>query len=393
MKPLLFSILPRPPHPTRDGLAIRNFHLLRALARDFQVRAFVLKAPHLSDGEYPDGVEAREFAQAGRSLRRASAAAESLASGRAYPPLLYRSRALSRALEAAASQERPAWIVAHSYHVGPLAQSTGDPSWIDFHNLDSQIWARVGQTASSRWQRWFASFQAHRVEAVEAALASSARGVSCVSSRDAHALEALSPAVRPVVAPNGVDLTRYAFRREPSPGKNLFFVGDLSWPPNAEAIRWFRREIWPRVRRVHPDAVTEVLGREPPADLAEDTDPSFQLFGEGNDTRPHWAKAAVAVVPLRAGGGTRLKILEAAASGVPVVSTSIGAEGLEFERDREILLADDGEGFAAAIVGLLDNGERRAQMAGAARARVEKLYDWDPIGRNLSAQLLARRIA
>jgi glycosyltransferase involved in cell wall biosynthesis len=391
MKPLLFSILPRPPHPTRDGLAIRNFHLLRALARDFRVRAFVLKAPHLPDGEYPDGVEAREFAQAGRFRRRALAAAESLASGRAYAPLLYRSRTLSRALEAAASQERPAWIVAHSYHVGPLAQSTGDPSWIDFHNLDSQIWARVGQTASSRWQRWFASLQAHRVEAVEAALASSARGVSCVSSRDAHALEALSPAVRPVVAPNGVDLTRYAFRREPSPGKNLFFVGDLSWPPNSEAIRWFRREIWPRVRRVHPDAVAEVLGREPPADLARDTDPSFRLFGEGNDTRLHWAKAAVAVVPLRAGGGTRLKILEAAACGVPVVSTSIGAEGIEFERDREILLADDAEGFAAGIIGLLGNGERRAQMARAARARVEKLYDWDPIGRDLSAQLLARR--
>jgi len=391
MKPLLFSILPRPPHPTRDGLAIRNFHLLRALARNFRVRAFILKAPHLPDGEYPDGVEAREFAQAGRSRRRALAAAESLAFSRAYPPLLYRSRALVRALEAAASQERPTWIVAHSYHVGPLAQSTGGPSWIDFHNLDSQIWARVGQTASSRWQRWFASLQAHRVEAVEAALASAARGVSCVSGRDAHALEALSPGVRPVVAPNGVDLTRYAFRREASPGKNLFFVGDLSWPPNAEAIRWFRREIWPRVRRAHPDAVVEVLGREPPADLAEGNDPSFRLFGEGNDTRPHWAKAAVAVVPLRAGGGTRLKILEAAASGVPVVSTSIGAEGLEFEHDREILVADDAESFADGVVGLLGNGERRAQMARAARARVEKLYDWDPIGRDLSAQLIARR--
>src|SRR5437667_887691 len=107
MTPLLLSILPRTPHPSQDGLAIRNFHLLRALARDFRVRAFVLKAPHLPDGEYPDGVEAREFAQAGRSRRRALAAAESLAFGRAYAPLLYRSRVLSRALGAAASEERP----------------------------------------------------------------------------------------------------------------------------------------------------------------------------------------------------------------------------------------------------------------------------------------------
>jgi glycosyltransferase involved in cell wall biosynthesis len=392
MKPLLFSILPRPPHPTRDGLAIRNFHLLRALARDFRVRAFALKAPHLPDGEYPDGVEAREFAQGGRSLRRALAAAESLAFGSAYAPLLYRSRALSRAL-IAASRERPAWIVAHSYHVGPLARSAGSPTWIDFHNLDSQIWERVGQTSSSRWQRWFASLQVARVEAVEAALASSARGISCVSGRDARALKELGSAVCPVVVPNGVDLARYTFRKEPSAGKNLFFVGDLSWPPNAEAVRWFRSEVWPRVRREHPDAVAEVLGREPPADLTDDIDPSFRLLGEGNDTRPHWAKAAVAVVPLRAGGGTRLKILEAAACGVPVVSTSIGAEGLEFEPGSEILLADDAEGFAAGIIGLLGNGELRAQIARAARARVEKLYDWDPIGRTLSAQLLARRIA
>src|SRR5215471_12030604 len=119
MKPLLFSILPRPPHPTRDGLAIRNFHLLRALAESFRVRAFALKAPHLPEGEYPSSVEVREFAQAPRASRRMLAAAESLASGRAYPALLYRSQELTRTLET--SSEIPAWTVAHSYHVAPLA--------------------------------------------------------------------------------------------------------------------------------------------------------------------------------------------------------------------------------------------------------------------------------
>jgi len=390
MKPLLFSVLPRPPHPTRDGLAIRNFHLLRALAQEFRIRAFTLKSLDLPDGEYPAGVETREFAQTGRLWRRPLAAAESLASGRAYPPLLYRSRSLERALVAVASREKPAWIVAHSYHVGPLARGPGIPAWIDFHNLDSQIWERVGQTASSRWERWFASLQAPRVRAFETVLASRAGGISCVSAPDARALEVLSPAVRTVVVPNGVDLSRYAFRENPAAGKNVFFVGDLSWPPNAEAIRWLRREIWPRVRREHPDAVAEVLGREPPADLAERNDASFRLLGEGDDTRPHWARAAVAVVPLQAGGGTRLKILEAAACGVPVVSTSIGAEGLAFEPDWEILLADDAERFAAGVNALLRDPGRRTEMARAARSRVESRYDWIPIGRSLAAELLSR---
>src|SRR5262249_35431141 len=159
----------------------------------------------------------------------------------------------------------------------------------------------------------------------------------CVSELDARALRGLSPRASPLVVPNGVDLSRYLFRSEPAAAKTVFFVGDLSWPPNANAVRWLAREVWPRILPEHPDATAEILGREPPADLAGGSDPSLRLLGEGTDTRPHWARTAVAVVPLRAGGGTRLKILEAAACGVPVVSTSIGAEGLDFEAGSEIL--------------------------------------------------------
>jgi len=391
MKPLLFSILPRPPHPTRDGLAIRNFHLLRALADRFRVRAFALKAPHLPEGEYPSGVEVEEFPQTPRRMRRTLAAAESLLSGGAYPPLLYRSRELTRRLET--SGEKPAWAVAHSYHVAPLARVSGASAWIDFHNLDSQIWERVARTGSSKRERWFAAVQAPRVRTFEASLVSWARGLSCVSELDARALRDFSPPVAPLVVPNGVDLSRYLFRPQPSSGKTVFFVGDLSWPPNADAVRWLAREIWPRVRREHSDAAAEILGRDPPADLAAWSDPSVRLLGEGTDTRPLWAKAAVAVVPLRAAGGTRLKILEAAACGVPVVSTSIGAEGLDFEAGREILLADDAERFASAVNALLGDAARRAEIARAARSRVERLYDWVPIGRTLAAEISSRSAA
>ncbi|MEP6993765.1 MAG: glycosyltransferase [Acidobacteriota bacterium] len=381
MKPLLFSVLPRPPHPTRDGLAIRNSHLLAAMAADFRVRAFCLLDPQRAyRGELPEGIEIEWIPQAPRSRRRAIAAAGSLLTGRAYSERLYRSVRLERRIAALAAQERPCGIVAHSYHVAPAALSAGRPVWIDFHNLDSEIWNRTALSASSAAVRLFARLQAPRVRRLERRLAGAAAGLSCVSRRDAEELSVGVAAAPPLVVPTGVDLSRYVFRREVPEGEIVQFVGDLSWPPNAEAVRWLRREVWGHIRAARPAARARILGRSAPRDLQRLASADFIFSEDGADTRPHWASAAVAVVPLLAGGGTRLKILEAAACGVPVVSTPIGAEGLELEPEREILLRADAAGFAAAVAGLLADPEAAQRQAIAARARVEAQYDWRRIG-------------
>ena len=126
------------------------------------------------------------------------------------------------------------------------------------------------------------------------------------------------------------------------------------------------------------------------APVATNEEERFAFLGEGGDTRPHWARAAVAVVPLQAAAGTRLKILEAAACGVPVVSTSVGAEGLELSDPGEIRIADDAERFARAVTELLADAEARRRQAMAARRRVEALYGWDSIGRSFSRELRRR---
>src|SRR5439155_3306559 len=174
------------------------------------------------------------------------------------------------------------------------------PAWIDFHNLDSEIWWRTGTSAGSPGARWFARTQVSRVRRLEGTLAAAAAGLSCVSRRDAAGLESLVPGASPLIVPNGVDLSRYAIRREAPPDEVVFFVGDLSWPPNADAIRWFASRVWPEVKRLRPAARAEILGRDAPPDLRSLSRPDFLLLGEGGDTRPHWNRAAVAVVPLSA---------------------------------------------------------------------------------------------
>jgi glycosyltransferase involved in cell wall biosynthesis len=290
-------------------------------------------------------------------------------------------------------RERPAWVVAHSYHVAGAALASGAPVWIDFHNLDSEIWTRVAATARSPVERLFARTQAPRVRAVEAVLARSASGLSCVSSRDADALRKLGARAVPLVVPNGVDLERYAMRAAQPSGETVFFVGDLSWPPNAEAVRWLRDDVWPELERLRPGASAEILGRGAPADLAPSaSSDGFRFLGEGGDTRPHWERAAVAVVPLLAGGGTRLKILEAAAAGVPVVATPVGAEGLELEAETEIRVRGGARVFAEAVAALLADPAAARRQAEAARARVEGRYGWRAIGLGFT-HVLAERSA
>ena len=392
MKPLLYSVLPRPAHPTRDGLAIRNFHMLAALGRVFRVRAAALGTPESGSGEYPAGVEVEEIPQARKIVRQASALASSVLSGAAYPAGMYRSRALSSQLSRWIDREKPAWVVAHSYHVAPAALETGAPAWVDFHNVDSEIWRRMGERSTGplgTFLRW----QAPRVDRLEREILRRAAGVSCVSERDARALSSDSGAV-PLVVSNGVDLTRYVFRAEPSSEEMVFFVGDLTWPPNVEGIRWFCAEVWPILSRLRASARVEVLGRGEGSlrGLARHGPPGLSFLGEGADTRPLWRRAAVAIVPLLAAGGTRLKILEAAASGVPVVATPVGAEGLDFAAGREIELASGAPEFAAAVARLLAEPVARRSQAAAARRRVEGQYGWEEIGRAFAGELRLRTV-
>jgi glycosyltransferase involved in cell wall biosynthesis len=160
----------------------------------------------------------------------------------------------------------------------------------------------------------------------------------------------------------------------------------MQWYPNAEAMIWFAREVWPRIREAVPSVEMDLIGRHPPREVTKlaSEDPAFRVRGFVDDVRPFIDGASVYVVPIRVGGGTRLKILDAMAMGKAIVSHSIGAEGLELTRGRDILIADDAQDFATHVVDLLRNRERCLALGEAARNTVLQQYDWSLIVSSLT---------
>lgn len=185
------------------------------------------------------------------------------------------------------------------------------------------------------------------------------------------------------LVPNGVDVEELKPTPEPDGPPTLLFTGTMNHPPNSEGVEWFVREILPRV----PEAPLLVVGRNPPESVTKLASNRVEVTGAVPDVRPYFQQATVVVVPLLAGGGTRLKILEAFAAGRAVVSTSIGAEGLEVEHEKHLLTADGATEFADATARLLGDRALRERLTTEARRLVEDRYDWRILGEQLAEAL------
>jgi len=200
-----------------------------------------------------------------------------------------------------------------------------------------------------------------------------------VSETDRERLASRNGRLRIDVVPNGVDTTVYQPLGPTHQDPALLFIGNMSYRPCVDAAVYLVRDILPLVRRRHPDTEVWLVGAGPTAEVQALADPGVHVTGRVEDVVPYYARCAAAVVPLRAGGGTRLKILEAMALGRPVVSTTIGCEGLEVEPGEHLLVADDPQHLAEAIVGLLDDPARGERLVVKARQLVSSRYDWDAI--------------
>jgi glycosyltransferase involved in cell wall biosynthesis len=262
------------------------------------------------------------------------------------------------------------------------------------HDVSFVSLARSQATAAGRLARLGFTFDWMRMLRYELAAVEEADLVLTMSETDRDILDRYVDTSHVVPIPNGVDCRAFPFAGDGRTPDTILFVGFFRHEPNVEAVRYFCGEVLPRVRAAYPSARFQVVGAYPPEvvrRLADD--PAVEVTGRVDDIAAYYRKAAVFVAPVLQGSGTRLKILEAMASGAPVVSTTIGAEGLGAAHGREILIADDAAGMADAAVSLLRDKAASLALAERARRFVEERFDWDGIAARLVATYQAARHA
>jgi glycosyltransferase involved in cell wall biosynthesis len=261
-----------------------------------------------------------------------------------------------------------------------LADAPGIPVALDHHNIESHLIARRAAVERHPLRRAYLAREAAKIARLERRYAPRAVNLVC-SAIDAARLAEVAPDAQAVVCPNATDPDYFRPGGVPPEPGRLVFVGGLTWSPNASGVRWFVREVWPQLAAARPDVSLTVIGADPPEDLrrAAALDPRLVLAGQVPDIRPHLDRAAVFICPILDGGGTRLKVLDALAMARPVVSTTIGCEGIDLEPEREVLLGDTPETFGRQVLRALGDPALCARLGAAGRALVLARYSWPQV--------------
>ena len=263
------------------------------------------------------------------------------------------------------------------------------PTVLFTHNIEAVIWRRHYEVATNPLWKAVSWWEWRKTAAAERRYLRLADRVLTVSENDRDAFATFIDPRKITVIPTGVDVDYF----QPLPieelSDSLVFTGSMDWLPNEDAIFYFVEAILPLIKQQYPSVSLEVVGRNPSRKLQAllETEKSVRLTGWVEDIRPFLARGAVCIVPLRIGGGTRLKIFEAMAMGKAVVSTAVGAEGLPVQSGQNILLADTPNDFAASVISLLRDSNQRRRLGAAARRLVDENYSWRTVADSFSRVL------
>jgi polysaccharide biosynthesis protein PslH len=380
-----------PPSPPSYGAQRRIQGLLTALSHRHDITCVSLIAPDLDAKEAERAmlayckavvlVPSRPWAGWGKRLLQL----RSLVSARSYEHHFFNLRALRPVLaRLLTSKAFDVVNVEHPFlaHL-PLARAPkGAPlpvRVLDEHNIEFDLARQQAGNEQGLGRRIHNAANWPKIRREEAKAFRSFDGVTFCSEADEQRARELVPSLRAAVVPNAVDVEHFrpSPALPPSDGRTVMFFGAINYFPNVDGLLYFLRDVWPRLEETHPEARLKIVGQYPTAEILAFQGPRVEVTGKVDDLRPHLSGAAVTVVPLRVGGGTRFKILEAMAMGRPVVSTSLGAEGIAAQPGRDILLSDDALGFAAAVGRVLDDAALGADLGARGRALVERYYSWE----------------
>jgi sugar transferase (PEP-CTERM/EpsH1 system associated) len=375
-------------HPIDKGGRIRTYNMLRALKHQHRVTYLTLD----NGGAAPDAAESAleychelirvPFAEARRrSPRFWLELLTNLASPLPYAIAKYRSERL-RAEIRNAVQDRGIDVLVCDF----LAPSQNVPDGLPCttvlfqHNVEAAIWRRHADVRVNPLSKTYFREQWRRMERFERSECLRFDRVVAVSRADAEAIERDYRVTDVGDVPTGVDVDffRPAGRATRNP-RNLVFTGSMDWMPNEDGITWFVDDVLPRIHARMPDVTLTIVGRHPPPRIQQlaKQDSRLEVTGSVPDVRPYLERAAAFIVPLRVGGGTRLKIFEALAMELPLVSTTIGAEGLPLQDGYHLVIADAAQQFAESILELLADTERAGSLANAGADYVRSHFGWD----------------
>lgn len=374
-------VSPEPPFPMIGGGPIRSASLFEYLAERSQVDVITFRQPGEPDprARFPPG-RAHSIYVVDLPLHSKSAPARLLRNlGRAWrgrPPLADRFSGFESEIGAALAGKRydmafieHFWCAAYE----PVLRRHCEQVYLDLHNIESVWHAKLAASenpAAGLIHQRFA--QASEVQ--ERELLPRFDALLVTSAADADRVRSLAPAAKCVVYPNALpEIARPSVQER----NVIVFSGNLEYQPNILCIQYFQRRIWPSIRDACPGLIWEIIGKNP--HLIEEVtrgDKRIHVIGPVADAVPHIASALVAVVPLLAGSGTRIKILEAWAAATAVVSTTIGAEGLDYRNEENLMIADAPSGFSDAVVQLVGDRQRRDHIGSLGRTQYERSYTW-----------------
>jgi glycosyltransferase involved in cell wall biosynthesis len=383
------------PFPLTSGKRIRTLNLVRRLAIDHQITYICHRNEQVEEARQAQEFFAGNGIQtlvADRAVPRKSGLsfygrlAANLFSSLPYSVSSHRSPSLRRVLQEYASSHRvDLWQCEWTPYAEVLRGIAGIRPLIMAHNIESLIWRRYYETEPNPLKRWYIGRQWKKFERFEKSAFANAAQVVAVSAADAALAQSLYGTADISVVDNGVDTSYF----QPDSGDRhpatILFLGSLDWRANQDGLKFLVERVFPFVRAALPHAQLEVVGRKPPPWLVRQlaATPGVHLTADVADVRPFLRQATVMAVPLRVGGGSRLKILEALASALPVVSTTIGAEGLALSANEHLALADGEEALANALIDSLRNPAQHLAAARRGCELVRRRYDWDVLAQEL----------
>lgn len=309
----------------------------------------------------------------------------SLFSSKTYQYQHYYSTEMQSAISAQLDSNQFDLMVVEFSQMGYYDITADIPSYVDQHNVEYEIMQRTYETEQSPLRKLLARSEWKKYERDEIENCEKFTACLTTSARDAEILQQKSPNMQCHVVPNGVDSDFFTPDNRPIDENVILFTGTISYYPNTEGILWFYKNIWPLIKQKKPDAVFCIAGKSPPPEIESlsQADDKIVVTGAVDDMRDYYAKASVVIVPLRVGGGTRLKILEGMSMKKAIVSTTLGAEGIDYTEGKDILLRDTPQDFADAVVNTMNDPELREKLERGGRMLVEAQYDWKAVASKL----------